>query len=200
MAAYARFPPIAHTSPLGIRISMRLLLSIAVLLVGLENCASASPSTVAAADPLDAPELARSFKLRERYGLSKPVGDTAIYIDSVAVHHTYDEGSTIAFKDERGHWQWSQASETGPGGLLPIERKLTSSRARSLSDSDAQSVERLIRDPALYSGTVEREGDVGIGAPAHVMGIVTPFGRTIIRWDGRLLGPAGELADILLGQ
>lgn len=180
---------------------MKLLLSITILLASFGGCARASPSSIIEApDPLTAPELVRSFKLRDRYGLPTPFGGTAIYIDSVAVHHTYDEGSTIAFKDKQGRWQWSQASETGPGGLLPIERKLTHNRVRSLTDADAQSVERLIRDPALYSGSVERVGEVGVGAPNHVMGIVTPFGRTLIRWDGRLIGPAGELADILLGQ
>lgn len=178
---------------------MKMLLSMTVSLASVVGCATPSPPSIAAvADPLAAPELARSFKLRDRYGLPKHVGGTAIYIDSVAVHHTYDEGSTIAFRDKQGRWQWSQVSEAGPGGLLPMERKLSFNRVRVLTDSEAQSIERLIRDPALYGETIEKTGAVGIGAQSHVMGIVTPFGRTLIRWDGQLLGPAGALADILL--
>ena len=121
-------------------------------------------------------------------------------MDSVAVHHTHHEGSTIAWKDETGTWQWSQASEVGPGGLLRVERKLEAHQTKALTEDQARSLERLIREPELYSGEVRRTGQSGVGAPFHVMAIVTPFGRTIVRWDGRLGGPSGEVADIVLGH
>lgn len=181
---------------------MKSLLPTLALLSSLEGCALAPPAvTKAVVDPLAAPELARGFELRDRYGLPKHLGVTAIYIDTLAVHHTHYEASTIAWRDKQGSWQWTQAVESGPGGLLPVvERKLNSERVRTLTRLEAQAIELLIRDPGLYSGTVERTGEVGIGAPSHVMGIVTPFGRRLIRWDGRLVGPGGKLADILLGH
>jgi hypothetical protein len=145
-------------------------------------------------------EIARGFELRDRYNLPKHVGGTAIFVDSVAVHHLYSEASTIVWRDETGRWRRSQAVEEGPGGLLAIERRLQSNETRSLTDAEARSLERLIRDKTLYSGKVRRTGKVGIGAPLHVMAIVTPFGRTTIRWDGRLRGASGALADIVLGH
>ncbi|WP_344696232.1 hypothetical protein [Sphingomonas rosea] len=180
---------------------MKYLLSMTVLLAGLGGCATAPTSrTIAATDPLNAPELTRSFGIRDRYGIPRHVGGTAIYIDSVARHFDYAEASTIAWRDKHGRWEWSQVSERGPGGLLPAKQELNSNKVRSLTDLEAKSVEDLIRNPALYNGIVETDGSHGVGAPSHVMGIVTPFGRTVIRWNGRLLGPAGDLADILLGR
>ena len=145
-------------------------------------------------------EMARAFELRDRYDLPKPRANTAIYVSSTAVHHLYSEASTIAWRDEAGRWQWSQAIETGPGGLLPVKRELDSHETRMLSASDARSLERLIRNPQLYSGKVRRTGKTDVGTPVHVMSIVTPFGRTTVEWSGRLRGPSGKVADIVLGH
>jgi hypothetical protein len=150
--------------------------------------------------PSNAPELVRSFELRDRYKLPKHIGETAIYVDSVSVHHIRSEASTIVWKDATGQWHRSQAVETGPGGLLSIEQKLESNDTNALSAAEANSVESLIKDPSLYSGEVHRTGELGIGAPFHVMAIITPYGRTTVKWDGRLLGTTGKLADIVLGH
>jgi len=118
----------------------------------------------------------------------------------VAVHHIHYEASTIVWKDAAGRWQRSQAVESGPGDLLTVSRKLDSSETETLTESDVQSLDSLIKDPSLYSGEVQRAGKVEIGAAFHVMAISTPYGRTTVKWDGRLLGKSGEVADIVLGH
>lgn len=85
---------------------------------------------------LSAPELVGGFELRDRYKLAKHIGETAIYIDSVAVHHLRTEASTIVWKDSNGRWHWNQAVEIGPGGLLPVERKLESHESRVLTSDE----------------------------------------------------------------
>jgi hypothetical protein len=166
--------------------------------IGLTALLSAC-ATVAPPSAPTAPEITRSLTLRDRYGVPHPQGIATIYIDSVAVHHTRAEGSTIAWKDAAGVWHWSQVSETGPGGMLPIERKMDYNRDRLLSASDAQALDALIRNPALYSGKVKLTGEPGIGAPYRVMEILSPKGHVILRWEARLVGPPGAVADILLG-
>lgn len=103
-------------------------------------------------------------------------------------------------KMKGGRWQRSQVIEVGPGGLLPIERKLESNETAKLPDRDARLLDRLIKDPKLYEVRVRRTGEIGIGAPGHVMAIVTPYGRTTLKWDGRLRGKAGTVADLVLGH
>lgn len=149
--------------------------------------------------PPSAPELVSSFELRDRYKLPKHIGETAIYVDSQAVHHTREEVSTIVWKDASGRWMRSQAVEEGPG-LLPIKPHLDSSETRSLTTDEARAIEQLIKDRSLYSGKVERTGELGVGAPFHVMAIITPYGRTTVKWDGRLLGTSGKVADVALGH
>lgn len=145
-------------------------------------------------------EITRSFALRDRYGAPKHIGGTAIFVDSVAVHHIYSEASTIVWKDEAGKWQWSQVSEIGPGGLLPMDHKLQSNDSRSLTVVEAEALDRLIANPGLYDEKTMTTGIRGIGAPGHVMSIVTPFGRKTVSWGGRLEGVSGAIADIVLGK
>ena len=116
------------------------------------------------------------------------------------MHHVHSETSTIVWLDEGGSWHWSQATEAGPGGLLRMERELRSHETKKLTEREARSLERLIRDPTLYNSKVRRTGQIGVGAPLHVMAIVTPFGRTTVKWDGRLRGPNGRVADVVLGH
>jgi hypothetical protein len=146
------------------------------------------------------PEIARSFALRDRYNAPKHIGGTAIFVDSVAVHHVHAEASTVVWKDETGKWQWSRVSEIGPGGLLPIERQMESNRDRSLTVTESKTLDRLIADHRLYSGKARTIDPTGVGAAGHVMSIVTPFGRTTVSWDGQLKGVSGEIADIVLGK
>lgn len=171
------------------------------LILVLVGCATStiSPMNSDFSPPADA-ELVSGFELRDRYSLPKYIGGTAIYVDSVAVHHDYTETSTIVWKDTAGEWQRSQVIEVGPGGLLDIERKLVSNETSSLTNVQAERLDRLIRRADLYNSEVHRTGEIGIGAPRHVMAIVTPFGRTTMEWDGRLRGKSGAVADIVLGH
>ncbi len=171
-----------------------------VLPIGLAACAGGNVPLNTDFSPPISTEIARSFALRDRYDAPKHIGATAIFVDSVAVHHIYAEASTIVCKDDEGKWQWSQVSEIGPGGLLPVERKLDSNKSRSLTESEAQNLDRLIADARLYSEKAQTTEPRGIGAPGHVMSIVTPFGRKTITWDGRLEGVGGAIADIVLGK
>ena len=191
--------PLQTSKGLGDEGAMRSFLALSVLLASAACVSAATPLNSDFSPPLE-PEIARGFELRGRYNLPTHVGGTAIYVDSEAVHHVYTEASTIAWKDETGKWQWSQAVEIGPGGLLHVERKLESQESRALTEAETRRVEHLIGDRRLYSGEVRRTGAAGIGGAFHVMAIVTPFGRTTVRWDGRLRGPSGEVADIILGH
>jgi hypothetical protein len=170
------------------------------LSVALTACAgSIAPLNADFSPPISA-EIARSFALRDRYEAPKHIGGTAIFVDSVAVHHIYAEASTIVWRDEAGKWQWSQVSEIGPGGLLPIERKLQANENRSLTVAESETLDRLIADRRLYSEKTQTTGTMYIGAPGHVMSVVTPFGRRTVSWGGRLEGISGAIADIVLNK
>jgi hypothetical protein len=171
-----------------------------VLSTALAACAGRNVPPNADFSAPTAPEIERSFALRERYNAPKHIGGTAIFVDSVAVHHIYAEASTVVWKDETGKWQWSQVSEIGPGGLLPIERKMESNRERPLTAAQSQMLDQLIADHRLYSEKRQTTDPTGVGAPGHVMSIVTPFGRTTVSWYGRLEGVSGKVADIVLGN
>ena len=180
--------------------AMRKLITI-ILSIVVAGCATPSIApTNSDFSPPDIVEITRGFELRDRYNIPKYIGHTAIFVDSVAVHHSRNEASTIVWRDEAGNWQRSQVVERGPGGLLNAERKLVANKTRSLADAEAVALERLIREPELYHGEVLRSDKIGVGAPRHVMAIITPFGRTTVKWNGRLLGIKGEIADIVLGS
>ena len=178
---------------------MKLSLTL-VLSVALAACAGPNVSLNTNFSPPASPEITRSLALRDRYDAPNHTGGTAIFVDSVAVHHIYAEASTIVWKDETGRWQWSRVSEIGPGGLLQVERKLESNESRSLTVADSEMLDRLIADHRVYSGKTKVTGASGVGGPSHVMSIVTPFGRTTISWNGRLEGVSGTIADIVLGK
>ena len=147
-----------------------------------------------------APEIERSLALRARYGVVAPEAREIIRIDSVGVHHIMTEWSTIAWRDAAGLWRISAVGENGPGGLLPIERKLLPETIRTLPAREGRALDRLLRSHGLYREAVRRTGKIGIGAPFHAMEIVTPSGRTVVRWNGRLRGRSGHVADLVLGH
>ncbi|WP_447762729.1 hypothetical protein [Sphingopyxis panaciterrae] len=169
----------------------------AMLVIG--GCASSPETPLRTAESYE-PEVVRTLELRKRYGLPVPNASTIIYVDSVAVHHTYNEASTIVWRDETGVWRWSQAREVGPGGLFPVERKLEHFKEAELSLPEGGLLDQIVGKPALYGDKIATSGQTGIGAPFHVMSIVSPHGRVTIRWSARLLGDAGSIADIALGH
>ena len=151
----------------------------------------------AIAEP-SAPEILRGLEIRRQYGQAIPVAASAIYVDSVAVHHTRSEGSTVVWLGADGRWQLSQVSQTS-AGLLKVEARMDYTVTRQLTDEEARTLESLLADESLYRGEVRRTGAVGVGAPFHVMEIVTPKGQVVYRWDGRLRDKAGMVADLVLG-
>jgi len=161
-----------------------------------------SPAPSAFGQTLDrsGPDIEQSLALRARYGVATPEAREIVRIDSVAVHHIRTEWSTIAWRDAAGLWRISAVGEEGPGGLLTIEKRLLPETIRTLPARDGQALDRLLRSHGLYRETVRRTGEIGIGAPFHVMEIVTPVGRTVVRWTGRLRGRTGHVADIVLGH
>jgi hypothetical protein len=171
-------------------------LAIVLVVCGTQSVAQSNKDL----SPPTAPELVSGFELRDRYKLQKQVGETAIYVDSVSVHHLRTEASTVVWKDATGQWYRSQTVEVGPGGLLSTERKLESNETRHLTATEAQVVEQLIKEPSLYTGEVQRTGKLELGGWSHVMAIISPYGRTTIKWDGRLLGESGKFADVVLGH
>ena len=164
------------------------------------GCVTARSSVLESSSFTLSPEISRSLDLRDRNGISTPESATIIYIDSVAVHHTYSEASTIAWRDDDGRWHWSQASERGPGGLLPIQRELEYFRERDISVSQGQALDRLIQSKEIYQRETQTSGNIDVGAPMHWMSVVSPYGQVNIHWNARLVGDLGEIADILLGQ
>lgn len=80
-----------------------------------------------------------------------------------------------------------------------MERKLQSNESRELTAAEAETLDRLIADPRLYGEKTQTSRFMGVGAPGHVMSIVTPFGRKTVSWGGRLGGVSGAIADIVLG-
>ncbi len=178
---------------------MRYLLILACIFVA-AGCTIEKPNTLGTGSFARSPEISRSLELRERNRISTPESSTIIYISSVSVHHTYNEASTIAWRDDAGHWRWSQASETSPGGLLQMERELLYFRERDMSPSESQALNRLIQSDGLYRGEVETTGKIGVGAPMHWMSVVSPYGQVTVNWSARLRGDVGEIADMLLGH
>lgn len=163
-------------------------------------CANTPRLPTADMSPPTAPEIIRSLELRNRYGLVIETSGAAIFVDSVTVHHVRGEASTVVWKDTAGVWRRSQVIENGPGGLLDVERSLASNETRLLSAAETGELERLIAQRSLYSGRVWRTREADVAGAYHVMEIITPYGRTVVRWDGQLLGKSGEVADIVLGR
>jgi hypothetical protein len=147
-----------------------------------------------------APEIEQSLAMRASWKVSIPKSDTTIYIHSVAVHHVRSEQSTIAWRDQQGIWTISQVVQDGPGGLLTIEKQLIRQEVRRMAASDERKLDKLLEGRALLQEKPRRTGTIGVGAPLHVMEIVTSTNSVVVRWDGRLRGKLGRVADILLGR
>jgi hypothetical protein len=161
---------------------------------------AASVAAESATPSVMAPEIQSGMSLRARYGIGAPSSSTAIYVDSVSAHHVRTQFSTIAWRDPSGLWSISQVGEDGPGGLLPIEPTLIPEVVRRLTPSEGKRLDRLLASKSLYTESTRRTGKTGIGAVFHTMELSTPAGRRIVRWDGRLVGQAGRVADIILGK
>jgi hypothetical protein len=148
-----------------------------------------------------APEIAEGLVLRESWYITAPKCTQAVYVHSVSVHHTKVEQSTIACSDDQHHWKLTQITQEGSGGLLAgIEKKLVAQKEREMTPDEGQRLDKLLSQLTLYQEQVRGTGEVGVGAPSHVMQIVATEGNTVARWNGRLLGDLGQVADTVLGR
>jgi hypothetical protein len=171
-----------------------------ILAVSLSACAGQTAALNADLSPPVSPEIARGFALRDRYNLPKYIGTTAIFVDSVSVHFISYETSTIVWKDSTGRWQRSQVSETGGVAPLPPKKNLNSNVNEPLSEQQSMMLDRLIANSLLYREKTQATGPQGPVGSSSAMAIVTPFGRTVVRWEGRLEGLSGAVADIVLSE
>lgn len=141
-----------------------------------------------------------SFALRGRYNVKIPESSDIVYIRSVGVHHMRTEFSTIAWRSNSGGWIVSQVGEDGPGGLVKIKPRLIPETVLKLSDRDSRKLDKILSSTAVYHEQLKRSGTLGIGAPTHEMEIASSRGRKLVKWDGRLKGKAGRVADIILNR
>lgn len=146
-----------------------------------------------------APEIAASLDLRKYWQAALPQCTASVYVHSAGVHHTKTDQSIIACRDNRGAWTVSKVVQDGPGGLLQTERKLTSKSERKMTGAEGKQLDAIIGLRSLNQEKVQRTGETGVGAPSHVMQIVSPEGNAVARWNGKLLGHLGRIADIVLG-
>jgi hypothetical protein len=147
-----------------------------------------------------APEIRQSLSMRESWHVDVPHCQATIYEQSVAVHHIRTDQSTIACRDDNGIWTISQIAQDGPGGLLAIQKSLVRRTEVKPALADARKLDGLLSRRSLYSEVVRRTGRPEIGAPFHVMQIFSAAGSVVVRWNGRLLGRLGQVADIVLGK
>jgi len=103
------------------------------------------------------------------------------------------------WRDKDGSWKRSQVAEES-SGLLKIEQRLSLNENSLFPEKDSQALDQMLANRDLYDGKVTSTGSRTVGGLFHVMVIVSPKGRTTIRWDGRLMGEKGALADIVLGR
>ncbi|MBW8911612.1 MAG: hypothetical protein JF564_06945 [Sphingomonas sp.] len=138
--------------------------------------------------------------LRQKYDVQIPHSDWTIYVRSFAAHHLSDEYSTIAWRDDAGRWQISTMGEQGPA-LLAVPFEPIAETRKTLLTSEGVELDRLLRDKALYDEkSHSKDNRLGVGVVEHTMEIVTPRGRKVVTWIGRLVGRTGKVADLVMGR
>jgi hypothetical protein len=146
-------------------------------------------------------EIKSALALREKYGIQEPVSASIIYVDSISVHHTKQEYSTIGWRGKNGDWSISGMGEDGPGGLLVISPMVIPERVGKLSVIDNTALDHLLDSRKLYEESPRSRLDkTSHVATSHTMEIITPNGHVVVRWVGRLKGRLGQVADIVLGK
>ncbi len=80
-----------------------------------------------------------------------------------------------------------------------MEPTLIPETRRTLTPQDGRVLDRLVASRTLYSASPNSTGQIGVGSAEHVMEIAATGRRLIVRWNGKLRGPAGQIADIVIG-
>lgn len=173
-----------------------------VLLVAVSGCLSTTTGqqAVARIEATAAPwsHVAESVRLREKYSLPIPENEPIIFVESVGLHHTRRVFSTIASRDQSGAWTVSVVGEES-SGLLRMEPTLIPERLRTLTQQEGEALDRLLASRSLYSRSPYSTGQIGVGSPEHVMEIDAAGRRLVVRWNGKLRGASGQIADIVIG-
>ena len=144
-----------------------------------------------------AAETKQSFILRSRNQIPSLTGDTVIYIHSIAANRIREEHSFMAARDDDGGWTISAMGERGPAAES-IAISVIPEKKRKLSKAEGAILNRLLGDTSLYTAisTLPREPDRN--ATYHMMEVVTPGHRVVVRWVGILPGVPGQVAGIVM--
>lgn len=174
-----------------------------VCLVAVSGCLSTTSGqqSFARIETIAAPlsYVSESVALREKYALSIPENEPVIFVESVGIHHTRRIFSTIASRHQSGVWTVSVVGEES-SGLLTMEPTLIPEARRTLTPQEGRVLDRLVASRTLYSPPPYGNGQIGIGSPEHAMEIAATGRRLVVRWNGKLRGPAGQIADIVIGD
>ena len=171
---------------------------------------TASADTGASVRPSSSAETVHPGEaLRQRLGKTLPRAAEMVIVYGIAAHHSKVEWSVVAWRTEHGEWRIDKAGEEvsyfppppgSPPGR-PAPQKLPE-QSMTLSPDVGRQLDALLSDRTLYS---ERDQAPAmdrappIGGFSSEMEIVSPVGRRRVGWYGRLLGKAGEVADIVIG-
>ncbi len=168
---------------------MILLVPLAVL--------SSAPAAAQPAGTVMAAETKQSFILRSRNRIPSLTGDTVIYIHSIAVNRTREEHSFMAARDDDGGWMISAMGERGPA-TESIAISVIPEKKRKLSKAEGAVLNRLLGDASLYAVTSSLPREPDRNATYHMMEVVTPGRRVVVRWVGILPGKPGQVAGIVM--
>ena len=170
------------------------IITLALLLTG-------APGSSVAPPPQLAEETLEAIRLRARLGVREMASTQTIYVHSQSSHYVTEDFTRVATRGADGQWTVisigeERAGPVGPPGppqLIPEERRI-------LGAGESEHLDRLLHWPPLYRQSSPGERNPGVGAYYHVMEIVTPQGHIVLRWNGRLRGWAGAVADLIMGR
>lgn len=147
-----------------------------------------------------APEIAEAMRLRARLGVEEQASAATVYLSSRSHHHLVQDHTSVATRDASGGWTVVFAGETR-AGLVRREPTAMPLETRRLSAAESRQLNWQLRSPSLYRQLSPRpRGGLSMDSYWHVMEIVTPQGRAVFRWNGRLGGVAGNVADLIIGR
>lgn len=202
--------PFAHSGHAACSLSslhlepVRKMRALAVVcLAAVSGCLSATsgPPSFARVETNAPPlsDVSESVALRQKYALPIPENEPFIFVESVGIHHTRQIFSTIASRDHSGMWTVSVVGEES-SGLLTMEPTLIPEVRRTLTPQEGRVLDRLMASRNLYSLPLSYgHGQIGVGSPEHTMEIAAGGRRLVVHWNGKLRGPAGQIADIVIG-
>jgi hypothetical protein len=156
------------------------------------------PAAAQPAGTVMSAETKETFILRSRNHIPGRMAATAIYLHSISFRQIREEYSTIATRDDDGHWTVGTMGEVGPAARK-VKLRVIPEKLRTLSKTDAAALDALLHDDALYLTASSLPAEPDNSATYHTMEIVTPGHRVVVRWIAPLAGVAGRVADLISG-